>query len=134
MTASFTFSRTRQIEHFWEFNEPLSTQNVNVVRFAHNVKWYFFLLFSNTVRLVVICICDYFSSYVFQFFLGKVVLWLRILLAILVIYELRMHTSIRKRRYKKIDRKWSLSLRSGVGLEFRCFNGWAATKWHQFTS
>ena len=34
---------------FGIFNELLSTQNVNVVRCAHNVEWDFFLWFSNTV-------------------------------------------------------------------------------------
>ena len=42
MTARFTFLKnTRQIEHFWHFNELLCPQNVNVARFARSVEWDF---------------------------------------------------------------------------------------------
>ena len=39
------FQNIAKIDHIWHFNEILSTQNVNVDRFARNVKWDFFLRF-----------------------------------------------------------------------------------------
>ena len=33
------FSKTRQIDYFWLFNELLTTLNVNVARFARNAEW-----------------------------------------------------------------------------------------------
>ena len=35
-----------KIEHFWHFQWTLSTQNVNVARFARNVEWDFFCNFQ----------------------------------------------------------------------------------------
>ena len=35
------FSKTRQTDHFGILNELLSTQDINVARFARNVKWDF---------------------------------------------------------------------------------------------
>ena len=32
------FKKLAKIDHFWHFNELLSTQNVNVARFARNVE------------------------------------------------------------------------------------------------
>ena len=51
MTASFRFSKTRQITIFGIFDDLLSTQNVNVARFARNVEWDLFLWVSNIVWL-----------------------------------------------------------------------------------
>ena len=43
-------SKIHQIDHFSHFNELMSTQNVNVARFARNVEWDF-LWFSDNVIL-----------------------------------------------------------------------------------
>ena len=47
------------IKIFGIFNELLSTQNVNVARFARNVEWDIFVIFKDRVQGVPIC-CDYF--------------------------------------------------------------------------
>ena len=52
MTASFRFSKTRQNGPFLAlFNELLSTQNVNVARFARNVEWDFFYDFQTPCKI-----------------------------------------------------------------------------------
>ena len=43
------FKNSPKCTIFGIFNQLLSTQNVNVARFARNVEWDFFLWFSNTV-------------------------------------------------------------------------------------
>ena len=43
------FQKLAKIERFGTFYELLSTQNVNIARFARNVEWDFFVWFSNTV-------------------------------------------------------------------------------------
>ena len=40
------FQKLAKIDHFGIFNELLSTQNVNVARFARNVEWDFFCEFQ----------------------------------------------------------------------------------------
>ena len=50
------FQKLPKIDHFCTLNELLSTQNVNLARFARNVEWDFFLWFSNTVLSV--CFSD----------------------------------------------------------------------------
>ena len=44
------FQKLTKMTIFGIFNELLSTQNVNVARFARNVEWDFFELISNTMK------------------------------------------------------------------------------------
>ena len=45
------FKKSSKLTLFGIFNELLSTQNVNVARFARNVEWDIFCYFQNTVGL-----------------------------------------------------------------------------------
>ena len=52
LQLTFRFSKTRQNGQFFGiFNKLLSTQNVNLARFARNVECDFLLWFSNTVKM-----------------------------------------------------------------------------------
>ena len=44
-------------------SQLLSTQNVNVARFARNVERYFFLRFLNTVKVWVCVMCTFLLKY-----------------------------------------------------------------------
>ena len=43
---ALSFQKLAKIDHFGIFNQLLSTQNVNVARFARNIKWYFSVIFN----------------------------------------------------------------------------------------
>ena len=52
------FKKSPKFTLFGLFNEPLSTQNINVARFSHNVEWYFFCDFQTPcVGVVVSAMC-----------------------------------------------------------------------------
>ena len=43
MSGNIVFQKLVKMHHFGIFYELLSTQNVNIARFARNVEWGFFL-------------------------------------------------------------------------------------------
>ena len=38
INQNVSFEKARKIDYFWHFNELLSTQNINIARFARNVE------------------------------------------------------------------------------------------------
>ena len=59
------FQKFAKLDHFWHFfNELLSTQNVNVARFALNVEWNFFCDFQTPchARSFIVWVFDFVVS------------------------------------------------------------------------
>ena len=126
MTVKKSFSifcsKLTKIDHFWHFNELLSSQNVYIARFARIVEWDFFCDFQTPCKLMnwVISAWMYIRYYILKPFTTlsspiKILAWLEVCKNVM---EFHKSHKLTLRALTFVGSFFRLALRSyGIGMK-----------------